>query len=586
MSAASAPGALLAQGQAADWRSEWAMAEGFSLRRDATGFRFPTAIAFVPRPGRAPGDPLYFVTELQGTIRVVTNDRSVHLFATVPGGPPSRDTLPAQEAEVGLAGICLEPARGYVFATYTHRDSAGVLRNAVVRYETTPGRFGLAPRAEMVLRTPLIRDVSAASHQIGPCQASGNALFVSVGDGEQPAKTRELGSTLGKILRMGFDGRPLPDNPFAARGADGPAAYVWARGLRNPFGLRLLGGRLIVADNGVGIDRFLEVERGRDYLWDGSDRSIGAAAAQVISPSPGVVQLDYCTASGLPPSWRNRFYLALSGRPADTGPDLLRGGKAVMVLDYSLRERRMRSAPSYLARYRGQAHQSVVGLACGPDGVYFVPIFPDAGGESAVLVARYTPDAEHPYSLFTEMRPADFMHEKGCFGCHELGGKGGGIGPSLDHDSLVPRLRARLASPEYAARVRSLDSLDAEPFASYRGERERVLAATGDARLHEWIRYHIREPKFDNPNSQMPNLGVADGEAVALAEFLLTPPKQPAAEPRRMRAEKPAPRGFVGRVVERIPFPRWLQLVVAFAAGIIAGALLVRRRRSGGAAPG
>ena len=107
-------GAMPAVGQSADWRSDWGVATGYSLHRDTEGYRFPTAIAVVPRPGRAPGDPLYFVTELQGTIKVVTNDRSVHVFARVPA--PVKDTLPAANAEVGLAGICLEPRHGYVFS--------------------------------------------------------------------------------------------------------------------------------------------------------------------------------------------------------------------------------------------------------------------------------------------------------------------------------------------------------------------------------------------------------------------------------------------------------------------------------------
>ena len=41
----------------------------------------PTAIAVVPNLGSGPKDPLYFVAELRGRIRVVTNDRSVHTFA-------------------------------------------------------------------------------------------------------------------------------------------------------------------------------------------------------------------------------------------------------------------------------------------------------------------------------------------------------------------------------------------------------------------------------------------------------------------------------------------------------------------------
>jgi glucose/arabinose dehydrogenase len=225
------PVTLAGQAPAPDWRADWGVADGFTLRRDATGFRFPTAIAFVPHPGRAPGDPLYFISELQGTIKVVTNDHSVHVFATV--STPTQDTLPARSAELGLAGICLEPHRGYVFATYAYRDSTGTLRNALVRYQTTPGRFGLQPEATVLFQLPFGNDVSAPSHQIGPCQATTEELFVSVGDGQQPL-SQDRRSTLGKILRLSPDGRPLGTNPFYREG--GVAAYVWAIGLRNPFG--------------------------------------------------------------------------------------------------------------------------------------------------------------------------------------------------------------------------------------------------------------------------------------------------------------------------------------------------------------
>src|SRR6266542_4349303 len=77
--------ALAAQGRPADadsgWQSEWAAQPGFSLRVDTDGYQFPTAIAFVPSAGKNPHDPLYFVAELRGKVKVVTNDRTVHTFA-------------------------------------------------------------------------------------------------------------------------------------------------------------------------------------------------------------------------------------------------------------------------------------------------------------------------------------------------------------------------------------------------------------------------------------------------------------------------------------------------------------------------
>jgi mono/diheme cytochrome c family protein len=574
-------GIVSAQTPAPDWRSDWGVADGFSLRRDTEGYQFPTAIAVVPDPGPDPGDPRYFITELQGTIKVVTNDRAVHVFAHVPA--PVDDTLPKAEAEVGLAGICLEPRHGYVFATYAYHDAAGVLRNAIVRYRTPPGRFGVRPSDSLVVRDLFARDVAAVSHQIGPCQATERFLFVSVGDGENPRMSRTLGSTLGKILRLDLDGRPAGGNPFADRA--GASRAVWALGLRNPFGLKRVGERLFAADNGNQMDRFVEIERGRDYLYDGTDRSIGAAAAQVFSPPPSPVQLDYCTGAGFPAPWRDRFYLALAGRPVDTGADAKRHGKGVMVLDYGMAAHRMRAVPRYLLRYQGTHPQSVVGVGCAPDRLYVVPLYPDMTGRTPVLVARYDPASAHPYPLADEADPVALMEERGCFGCHTLGGRGGTAAPPLDYPLLVPRLRERLATSTYAARVRSVDSLEAEPFASFRGARARVLQALGDDRLRLWLRYHVLEPRFDNPESQMPNLGLSDAQAVLLAGYLLTPPPSSATPKRPPLLRRLSPR-------------RRLQLATAFgltfAAGIAVGLLaawLLRRRpgapaRTEGSPPG
>src|SRR5690606_4431978 len=112
---------------------ELAVAPGYKVEVDSTGFDMPTAIAFIPEPGDAADSPLYFVAELQGTIKVVTNDRTVYDFAKVPTwGQQGHDLEGASQQ--GLAGLCLEPELGYLFATYTEPDQGGVLRNRIVRF--------------------------------------------------------------------------------------------------------------------------------------------------------------------------------------------------------------------------------------------------------------------------------------------------------------------------------------------------------------------------------------------------------------------------------------------------------------------
>ena len=85
-----------------DWRADWKVEEGFSIDIDTQGYELPTAIAFVPSPGHGPQDPLYFVTELLGTLKLVTNNRTVYTFAE--GFLRSDPPFDSQATIAGMAG--------------------------------------------------------------------------------------------------------------------------------------------------------------------------------------------------------------------------------------------------------------------------------------------------------------------------------------------------------------------------------------------------------------------------------------------------------------------------------------------------
>ncbi len=243
-----------------DWKSDWALDDFFSISIDTEGYHLPTSIVFVPNPGNGSKDPLYFVTELRGKVKVVTNDRSVYTFAEdFFSLKPARE-LPEIEGEVGLAGICLDPVNGYVFVTFAYQDSNNILRNNVVRFESKPGTFSIKPESWITFSDIFSAEESGVSHQIGPCQVYNNLLYVSVGDGNHSLNSQRLDSILGKIIRLTLDGEPPQSNPFYVDdNVENPRNYVWAYGLRNPFGLRIVNGRVFVSENGRAVDRFLEV---------------------------------------------------------------------------------------------------------------------------------------------------------------------------------------------------------------------------------------------------------------------------------------------------------------------------------------
>ena len=559
------------------WRAEWAVEQGFTMARDSRGYEFPTAIAFVPHPGRGPGDPLYFVTEIKGRIKVVTNDRSVHLFAKNFVRRPPGSELPSESGEVGLAGICLDPAHGYVFATFAFVDSNGVTRNNIVRFETRPGSLATTPTRQREFSEIFRRARSAVSHQIGPCQVHDGLLYVSVGDGAQPFEGQNPGSVLGKVLRMTLDGKPVRSNPFYVDTAVANARnFVWAYGLRNPFSLKVVEGRVFVADNGPAVDRFTELEPRENALYDGSDWSMGTHAAAVFVPSPAPVQMDYDAdaAGAFPQTYARHFFLATAGLPATRGVNR-RGAKGVVTFEYGFPEHKVRSVARSFLRYRGSGYQSVVGLAFGPDGLYVVPLFPSVDGSSAVLKISYDPAHQHPYLVADNENPLALFGEKGCFSCHSLYNQGGSVGPTLDREALLARLQVRLQSPEYRASLDTVNRRQDEPFPRYRAARDSVARGTGLAQVRKWVRYRLEEPRFDNPSAQMPNLRLSAQEATILTDFLV--PEVP-----------PRLGGYVGRLLtavrDSLPSPRYRHVALAFVVGFALSWVLqtLRTRRPRG----
>lgn len=556
--------------EAVDWRRDWAVADGFTLSKDATGFSLPSAIAFVPEPGPAPDDPLYFVSELRGVVKIVANDRTVRTFAENSYLFTPEVELPSGRGQGGQGGICLDPVHGFVFVTFLYEDSSGVLRNGIVRYTTRPGNFSGQPTALLDLSPNLASYESGLAHHIGPCQVVGDTLFVGVGEAWQPHLAQDPNEMVGKILRMSLNGQPLPDNPFYVNDDTTRIAnYVWAVGLRNPYALHAVDGRLFVGDNGVGIDRFIEVERGANYRWDGRDATIAMNAKFVWSPSLGPAGMSFYPpgTNTLGPELDNSFLIAMAGA-ANRGK-----APGIYQVKYDFMADAITEVPSYLVRYRSRTPQMVVGIALGHDGLYFAPLYPDATGESAIVKLTHDARNAYPYKLTQSDDPTVLLREKGCLGCHSIGtdgGFGGAAGPPLDRASLIARAEQRFASPAYITSLRELDTLEQEPWVSTREARAEVLAATGEEQLRRYLINRIMEPRFDNRGSQMPNLGVSRQEAELLATYLL-----------RNDAQTAGPHSLIVSTLRSLRF--WFGVGVGFVAALASGGavwLTMRRRHS------
>lgn len=554
-----------------DWKSDWAVEDNFNISIDTEGYRFPTSIAFVPHPGVNPKDPLYFVTELRGTIKVITNDRTIYTFADNFFSLKPSEELPESAGEVGMAGICLDENNGYIFVTFAYQDSNNILRNNIVRFKTKPGTFSIVPESKTDFSEIFSAEESSNSHQIGPCQVYEKFLYVNVGDANIISKSQNIDSVLGKVLRMTLDGKPTKYNPFYVDNDVKKARnYVWASGVRNPFGLKIIDNRVFITDNGSDADRFLEIHEGRNYLWDGTDWSIGTNPNLVFTPSPCLVQFDHLPGwfKHFPMSYNSSFFLTLGGDPGKKGPGLS-GDKSIVTFKYNFKDNKVDTVPKQILRYRGFGNQTIVGLAFGPDGLYFVPLFPGIDGQSRVLKITYDQNNSYPYKLKNESDVKSLLSNKGCTGCHRTSTWGwGNIGPNLEADQMINRIKERLESKNYLDAIEKLNKIDEEPYKSFKDARNVVLSKRGIDKIRAWMVYHLIEPKFDNLESQMPNMKLTRYEAEAIADFLLS-----------QGTANPIASKFYDVLTKYIPTIRYRYLFYSFMLGVMLPLLIITFNR-------
>jgi glucose/arabinose dehydrogenase len=534
---------------------EWSVADGYSLSVVSRGLDLPTAVVPVPQPGPEPTSPRFFVTELRGKIRTISNDGSLHDFATIETFKPALE-WPDYAGEAGLAGLCLEPEHGYVFATYAYRDGDGVLRNGISRFTVQPHTFTGTPQSPESYSEPLSKAPSSFSHQIGSCVVAGGAVYVAVGDGGNPAGARAPEVPVGKVLRLTLDGKPFPENALAS--ASSPAALAYAWGLRNPFGIAMVGDRLYAAENGVELDRLLLVHPARDHGWDGTDASIATNALAIFSPTVGPAHMAHAPASSkaLPESKLDRLVIAASNS---------RQGPGVMVAELDTALGLLTGPPRYIARFEGTNNgQAVTGVAVTPEGIYFTPILP-LGATGVLLRTSYDP--AHVHAQLIGKKPGNPLTTRGCLGCHSRDGVGGRIGPPLDANSIITRTETKVFDPSYAGWVAKLDAMGDAAIVAGRAGRQEVLQAGREGKVRAWLINRIMNPRFDMPEASMPNLGIGRAEAERIAEDLL------GAEPPSKFREAITSKRLMGGVALGVGLSVFCYLVLRV--------LLVLRRRLG-----
>ena len=228
------------------------------VKEIAKGLQNPWSLQFLP-------DGRMLVTERPGRMRLISMDGKVS--DPIEGLPHV-----VNKGQGGLLDVLLAQdfaASGLIFFSYSEPRGGFANGTAVVRAELVlEGAGGKIQDGEVIFRQePPARSFYHFGSRL--VWDKTGALFVTLGERADLSEgAQDLGSHLGKVVRILPDGSSPKDNPFES--ADDKRPEIWSYGHRNVQGAALdpNTGKLWTTEHGaMGGDELNHPEAGKNYGW-------------------------------------------------------------------------------------------------------------------------------------------------------------------------------------------------------------------------------------------------------------------------------------------------------------------------------
>jgi len=223
----------------------------------ASGLAHPWGLALLP-------DGRWLVTERPGRLRLITADGQIS--APIAG-------LPAVDAvgQGGLLDVIISPtfaSDGLVYWSYAEKRPEGGNATTVARGKLSVDATRLSD-VQVIFRALPAYD---GDKHFGSSLAFApdGKLFITLGersDAVMRPQAQDLGSHMGKVIRINADGTVPQDNPFVGRAGAKPE--IWSLGHRNVQGIAIQpNGTVWTIEHGTrGGDELNLDQAGKNYGW-------------------------------------------------------------------------------------------------------------------------------------------------------------------------------------------------------------------------------------------------------------------------------------------------------------------------------
>ena len=276
----------------------------------AKGLEHPWSLAFLP-------DGRMLVTERPGRLRYVTREGA--LSEPIAGVPRVH-----AEGQGGLLDVVLDPAfatNSTIYFSYAEPGDDGTNGTAVARARLDGD--ALADVKVIFRQQPKFK----SNHHFGSrlVFARDGNLFVTTGErNSQRDKAQDVGTHIGKMIRITPDGGVPAGNPFVGR--EGARPEIWSYGHRNLQGAALHPetGDLWTHEHGPrGGDEINIARAGRNYGWpvitygrEYSGPAIGEGTAKAGMEQPAHYWVPSIAPSGMAfhdgrgfPAWKGQLFV-------------------------------------------------------------------------------------------------------------------------------------------------------------------------------------------------------------------------------------------------------------------------------------
>jgi glucose/arabinose dehydrogenase len=373
------------------FEKNWWVYPGFKIKHVTSGLKLPVNIAFVNNPGKNDNDPLFYVTELYGQVKVITRDYCVHTYAEKLLNYKGSGEFPGS-GESGLTGICVEPESGDLFLSMLYKEGKD-FKGKVVRTMSSSDKLKMRDSKIIIDDIPS----TTRAHQIqavtiGPDKK----LYVNIADGGDWTKSQNENDLRGKVLRLSQSGKIPWDNPD-------PSSPIYAKGFRNPFGAvwRKSDRSLYIAGNGPdNDDRIARVKPYENYGWPATMRKNSIFWWHYCQAPTAI---DFMQNASFPPEYGGQLFVALFGAAYQKGTS--EKGKKIVKLQLNDDTTSVKSYDHFVV-YKGKEAASPCGLAFGPDGLYFSDLHGEKQGQGNIY--KVVPD----WDQLKEMREKTERYDK------------------------------------------------------------------------------------------------------------------------------------------------------------------------------